>query len=202
MKVGLFTEFSYPGKSERQTYAEVLEQIAVADELGYEFFSTTEGYGKDEFSCSPFPLGLYVAAAQRSRKIRFLTGIISVPVHHPAILASEIAAAETAYFAERYDDFDRRLAAAEQRWDATMAPYRGAELVTYHRSWPNFMERFGLEVIGYVEPRPGIPPSPLHIIELIGEMKNGGVRLIDEMRVLVPPRGHDSECPAAGGDVD
>ena len=91
---------------------------------------------------------------------------------------SEIAAADTAYFAERYDDFDRRLAAAEERWDATMAPYKGAELVTYHRSWPNFMERFGLEVIGYVEPRPGIPPSPLHIIELIGEMKSGGVRLI------------------------
>ncbi len=91
---------------------------------------------------------------------------------------SEIAAADTAYFAERYDDFDKRLAAAEERWDATMAPYKGAELVTYHRSWPNFMERFGLEVIGYVEPRPGIPPSPLHIIELIGEMKSGGVRLI------------------------
>ncbi len=91
---------------------------------------------------------------------------------------SEIAAADTAYFAERYDDFDRRLAAAEERWDATMAPYKGAELVTYHRSWPNFMERFGLEVIGYVEPRPGIPPSPLHIIELIGEMKSGAVRLI------------------------
>ena len=91
---------------------------------------------------------------------------------------SEIAAADTAYFAERYDDFDRRLAAAEQRWDAVMAPYKGAELVTYHRLWPNFMERFGLEVIGYVEPRPGIPPSPLHIIELIGEMKSGGVKLI------------------------
>ncbi|HLN84742.1 MAG TPA: hypothetical protein VK355_14075, partial [Candidatus Binatia bacterium] len=60
MKIGLFTEFSYPGKSEQQTYAEVLEQIALADELGYDFFSTTESYGKDLFSCSPFPLGLYV----------------------------------------------------------------------------------------------------------------------------------------------
>ncbi len=91
---------------------------------------------------------------------------------------SELSPADTASFAERYDDFDRRLAAAEERWDATMAPYEGAKLVTYHRSWPNFMERFGLEVIGYVEPRPGIPPSPLHIIELIGEMNSGGVSLI------------------------
>jgi alkanesulfonate monooxygenase SsuD/methylene tetrahydromethanopterin reductase-like flavin-dependent oxidoreductase (luciferase family) len=95
MKIGLFTEeFSYPGKSERQTYGEVLEQIAVADSLGYDFVSTTESFGKDEFSCSPFPLGLYVAAAQHTRRIRFLTGIISVPIHHPAILASEIAAAD------------------------------------------------------------------------------------------------------------
>ena len=94
MKIGLFTEFSYPGKSEQQTYAEVLEQIAVADELGYDFFSLTESYGKDLFSCSPFPLGLYVAAAQRAQRIRFLTGISSMPVHHPAMLASEVAAAD------------------------------------------------------------------------------------------------------------
>jgi alkanesulfonate monooxygenase SsuD/methylene tetrahydromethanopterin reductase-like flavin-dependent oxidoreductase (luciferase family) len=94
MKIGLFTEFSYPGKSEQQTYAEVLEQIAVADALGYDFFSITESYGKDLFSCSPFPLGLYVAAAQRARRIRFLTGITSMPVHHPAMLASEVAAAD------------------------------------------------------------------------------------------------------------
>ena len=94
MKVGLFTEFSYPGKPERQAYAEVLEQIALADALGYDFFSTTESFGKDEVSCSPFPLGLYVGAAQRSQRIRFLTGIISVPIHHPVILASQIAAAD------------------------------------------------------------------------------------------------------------
>src|SRR6266511_4782726 len=94
MKIGLFTEFSYPEKSELQTYSEVLEQIAVADELGFDFFSTTESYGKDLFSCSPFPMGLYVAAAQRARRIRSLTGIISAPIHHPAILASQIAAAD------------------------------------------------------------------------------------------------------------
>jgi alkanesulfonate monooxygenase SsuD/methylene tetrahydromethanopterin reductase-like flavin-dependent oxidoreductase (luciferase family) len=94
LKIGLFTEFSYPEKSERQTYVEVLEQIAVADESGFDFFSTTESYGKDLFSCSPFPLGLYVAAAQRAKRIRFLTGIISAPIHHPAVLASEIAAAD------------------------------------------------------------------------------------------------------------
>ena len=91
---------------------------------------------------------------------------------------SELSPADAASFAERYDDFDERLSAAETRWDAVMAPYKGAKLVTYHRSWPNFMAHFGLEVVGYVEPKPGIPPSPLHTLQLIEEMKRDGVRLI------------------------
>jgi len=91
---------------------------------------------------------------------------------------SELSPGNAAYFAQRYGDFDTRLAAAEKRWDAAMAPYKGTKIVTYHRSWPNFMERFGLEVMGYVEPKPGIPPSPSHTIELIDEMKRQGAKLI------------------------
>src|SRR6185295_17534493 len=91
---------------------------------------------------------------------------------------SQIDPADQAYFAQRYADFDQRLAAAEKRWDAVMAPYKGTKLVTYHRSWPNFMERWGLDVMGYVEPKPGIPPSPNHTIELIDEMKRVGAKII------------------------
>ena len=91
---------------------------------------------------------------------------------------SELSPADAAYFAQRYTDFDKRLADAEKRWDATMAPYKGTKIVTYHRSWPNFVERFGLDVIGYVEPKPGIPPSPSHTLELIGEMKRQNVKII------------------------
>lgn len=90
----------------------------------------------------------------------------------------ELSPADDAYFAQRYADFDRRLAEAEKRWDAQMAPYRGVKVVTYHRSWPNLAERFGLDVLGYVEPRPGVPPSPVHILELIQEMRRQQVRII------------------------
>ena len=69
-------------------------------------------------------------------------------------------------------------AEAEKRWDAVMAPYKGTKIVTYHRSWPNFAERFGLDVIGYVEPKPGIPPSPGHTLELMQEMKRQNVKII------------------------
>jgi zinc/manganese transport system substrate-binding protein len=83
-----------------------------------------------------------------------------------------------AYYAQRYADFERRLTAAEARWTSMMAPYKGTKVVTYHRSWPNFVDRFGLDVIGYVEPKPGIPPSPKHTLTLINEMKRQGIKLI------------------------
>ena len=91
---------------------------------------------------------------------------------------SELSPGDKALFDQRYADFDQRLAAAEKRWDAAMAPYKGTKIVTYHRSWPNFMERFGLDVMGYVEPKPGIPPAPAHTIELIDAMKKQGAKLI------------------------
>lgn len=91
---------------------------------------------------------------------------------------SQLRPGDRAYFEQRYADFNTRLAAAEARWDAAMAPYNGAKVVTYHRSWPNFMDRFKLDVMGYVEPKPGIPPSPAHTIDLIGEMKRQGVKII------------------------
>jgi zinc/manganese transport system substrate-binding protein len=91
---------------------------------------------------------------------------------------SELSAADGPHFAQRFADFDRRLAEAEKRWDAAMAPYRGAKVVTYHRSWPNFTDRFGLDVIGYVEPKPGIPPSPAHTLDLVREMKRQAIKVI------------------------
>ena len=91
---------------------------------------------------------------------------------------SQIDPADKAYFDQRYADFDKRLGEATQRWNAAMAPYKGTKIVTYHRSWPNFTDRFGLDVIGYVEPKPGIPPSPSHTIDLIAEMKRQSVKVI------------------------
>jgi zinc/manganese transport system substrate-binding protein len=90
----------------------------------------------------------------------------------------ELDPPNNAYYQERFQDFDKRLTAAEQRWDAEMKPYRGRKVVTYHNSFPNFAKHFGLNVIGYVEPRPGIPPTPSHTIELIGLMKRENCKVI------------------------
>ncbi|HJR59518.1 MAG TPA: metal ABC transporter substrate-binding protein [Vicinamibacterales bacterium] len=91
---------------------------------------------------------------------------------------AQLSPADAGYFAQRYADFDRRLAEGERRWKAALAPYQGTRIVTYHRSWPNFVEAFGLNVVGYVEPKPGIPPSPAHTLTLMEEMKRQGIKLI------------------------
>jgi len=106
---------------------------------------------------------------------------------------AQLSPGDATYFAQRYADFDRRLAEAEKRWKAAMAPYKGLKVVTYHRSWPNFAEAFGLDVIGYVEPKPGIPPSPAHTLALQHEMKRQNVKL-----VLVEPY-FDLKTPNAIG---
>ena len=113
---------------------------------------------------------------------------------------SELRPADKAYFAQREADFEKRLTEAEKRWDAAMAPFKGRKVITYHRSWPNFCERFGLDVVDYVEPKPGIPPTPSHTLDVINTMKRENIKLI-----LVEPyfdlRTPNSIAQATGGTV-
>ena len=91
---------------------------------------------------------------------------------------SALSPGDASYFDGRFEAFDARLAEGEQRWQARYGRLRGTKVVTYHRSWPNFADRFGFDVVGYVEPRPGIPPSPAHIVSLIAAMRQQNVGLI------------------------
>jgi ABC-type Zn uptake system ZnuABC Zn-binding protein ZnuA len=86
--------------------------------------------------------------------------------------------ADAPYFAQRLNAFKVRINDANKHWLAEMAPYRGAKIVTYHNSWPNFANHFGLDVVGFVEPKPGVPPSPSHTLELINLMKAQHVKVI------------------------
>jgi len=106
---------------------------------------------------------------------------------------SELRSNDRAFFQQKLTDFTARLDAAEKRWLAQLAPYKGTKVVTYHRSFPNFAERFGLDIVGYVEPKPGIPPSPQHTLDLITDMKRQNVKI-----VLVEPY-FDLKTPNAIG---
>jgi zinc/manganese transport system substrate-binding protein len=106
---------------------------------------------------------------------------------------SELRSGDSAFFQQQLTSFTTRLDTAAKGWLAQMAPYKGTKIVTYHRSFPNFAERFGLDIVGYVEPRPGIPPTPQHTLDLITEMKRANVKL-----VLVEPY-FDLKTPQAIG---
>jgi zinc/manganese transport system substrate-binding protein len=85
---------------------------------------------------------------------------------------------DAAYFQQRDQDFERRLAEADKKWQAEMKPFHGRKVVTYHNSAPNFAKHFGLEVVGFIEPRPGIPPTPSHTLDVINMMKRDHVKVI------------------------
>lgn len=77
--------------------------------------------------------------------------------------------------AARYSaEIDRQM----KGWLEQMRPFRGAKIVAYHNSWPYFARRFGLRVVDFVEPKPGIAPSPAHIAKLIDLMKREQVKVI------------------------
>ncbi len=63
-------------------------------------------------------------------------------------------------------------------WTKQMLPLRGTPIVTYHKNWVYFVTLFGLEEAGTVEPKPGIPPSPKHVLGLIKMMKARKIKII------------------------
>jgi len=71
-------------------------------------------------------------------------------------------------------DWEPRVVA----WQARLAPAAGRRLVTYHKQWEYFAQRFGLRIVDYIEDRPGIPPSPRHVGELVDRIEAGGVALV------------------------
>ena len=96
-------------------------------------------------------------------------------------IAAKLAAldpAGAADYAKNLADFETKLKAAEARWAARLAPFKNAKIVTYHSSWPNFAKAFSLDVVGFLEPKPGIPPSPQHKLEIINIMREQKVPLI------------------------
>jgi ABC-type Zn uptake system ZnuABC Zn-binding protein ZnuA len=74
--------------------------------------------------------------------------------------------------------FLAELASRRQQWTELLAPYAGVKLVAYHNSWPYFARRFRLDVIDFVEPKPGVAPSPSHLAQLIAKGREAGVRAV------------------------
>ena len=74
--------------------------------------------------------------------------------------------------------FNATLDARLVDWQRQLAPYKGAKIVTYHKDFPYFAERFGLIVVENLEPKPGIAPSPSHLAAVITRMKAENAHVI------------------------
>lgn len=96
---------------------------------------------------------------------------------------------------ETYDQnlalFEEELRSAIGRWETLLSPVRGAPVVAYHNSWRYFAEFGGVEILDYIEPKPGIPPAPQHLAEVVTRMTSSGVGVI----VMEP--FYDSRIPRA-----
>ncbi|HWL39943.1 MAG TPA: metal ABC transporter substrate-binding protein [Gemmatimonadaceae bacterium] len=81
-------------------------------------------------------------------------------------------------YAQNTRDFEARLAAAEREWAPLVAKIRGKPVVAWHTSWKYLAQYTGMNIVGFMEPKPGVPPSPAHLAGLVATMKRTGARVI------------------------
>ncbi|MBI2572158.1 MAG: zinc ABC transporter substrate-binding protein [Candidatus Schekmanbacteria bacterium] len=101
-----------------------------------------------------------------------------VAAHEIAEGFCTLDAASCDTFRANLDRFTRRLDEKLTEWKAVLSSHHGAEIVAYHNTWPYFATRFGLTINLFLEPKPGIPPTPAHLASVIGRIKSNGVRVI------------------------
>ncbi|HEY2029885.1 MAG TPA: metal ABC transporter substrate-binding protein [Myxococcales bacterium] len=101
-----------------------------------------------------------------------------LPPSNAKLLAKEIAqrleqidGAGKADYEKNLAAFNAKVDAKEKEWAPLVAKMKGAKVATYHKSWSYVSQWLGMTEVGYVEPKPGIPPDPEHLVRLIGEMK-------------------------------
>ena len=81
-------------------------------------------------------------------------------------------------YAAQLAAFEAKLDAKEKEWAPLIAKAKGKKIATYHKSWSYVSDWLSLVEVGYVEPKPGIPPDPSHLVQLIAQMKKEGANLL------------------------
>ena len=74
--------------------------------------------------------------------------------------------------------FNETIDAKTKEWTEKLRPYAGANVIAYHNEWPYFEQRFGLHIVDFLEPKPGIPPTPSQLFKVISEMKRDHIKII------------------------
>lgn len=91
---------------------------------------------------------------------------------------SQLDPAGASAYAANFSAFEARLDSAERAWAGLRAQIRGKPVVAWHTSWRYFADYSGMDIVGFMEPKPGVPPSPSHLAGLINTMKRTGAKVI------------------------
>lgn len=82
------------------------------------------------------------------------------------------------YFEARLRRFTDTIDAKVGQWMEQLKPYRGTKVIAYHNEWPYFEQRFGLKIVDFLEPKPGIPPTPSQLAKIINTMKRENITIV------------------------
>jgi zinc/manganese transport system substrate-binding protein len=104
--------------------------------------------------------------------------IAKAVAQHIAQAFSAIDPANAAVYEANNKKFEATINAKLQEWGSAMLPFKGQNVVAYHDSWVYFAHRFGLNIDVFLEPKPGIPPSPSHLVEVIAQVKARKIKAI------------------------
>lgn len=82
------------------------------------------------------------------------------------------------YFKKNLENFHQKIDVKMKEWKSKMLKYEGAKIIAYHNQWCYFENRFGLKIVDFLEPKPGIPPSPSQLVKVIDQVKENDIKVI------------------------
>ena len=91
---------------------------------------------------------------------------------------SQLDPANAEFYAKNLEEFNHQLENKLKIWQQLMEPHKGTKIITYHRTWGYFSDHFGLTVVDQIEPKPGIPPTPSHTLDVIRKIKEQKIKVI------------------------
>ena len=90
----------------------------------------------------------------------------------------KISPENKAFFEANLNAFNAKIDLKLKEWNIKMAPYKGSKIIAYHNEWCYFEQRFGLVIVDFMEPKPGIPPTPTQLVKIINEVKSNSIKVI------------------------
>jgi len=82
------------------------------------------------------------------------------------------------FFEANLKAFNEQIDAKMISWSTMVAAWKGSKVIAYHNEWCYFENRFGLQITDFLEPKPGIPPTPSQLTKIINEVKQNNIKVI------------------------